>query len=133
MLVTDYPAEVGFASPTDAAVSASAPFRDLLMLFVVGTAYFCGKLLLGFSEEALRPAFDYTGFDSANFSYGCIAVVSYGMSFLDLFDFADGNLLAEGTRYFPEAGLATPSLDLDGGFYSALAAAYLVAPSITYY
>ena len=54
------------------------------------------------------------------------------MSFLDLLDFADGNLLAEGTRYFPEAGLTTPSLDLDGGFYSALAPGYLVAASMTY-
>ena len=51
------------------------------------------------------------------------------MSFLDLFDFADGNLLVDGTRYFPEAGLATPSLDLDGGFCSALAPGYLVAAS----
>lgn len=52
---------------------------------------------------------------------------------MDLLDFADGNLFAEGTRYFPEAGLAAPSLVLDGGFYSALAPGYLVAASITYY
>ena len=55
------------------------------------------------------------------------------MSFLDLFDFADGNLFAEGARYFPEAGLTTPSLVLDGGLGSALAPGYLVAASITDY